>query len=220
MATTVNQVIESARDLHELFDEDKVPGRLVLRFLQRYAKRLWGRIAQTDPNRFKKCQTFLIADYDFDAEPVVGFTLPAAIYYEGTKATVGGRDIEQPFAIVPPQEKVMPSVWPSAYIKNGNMLCLIGVERDWGFWTHISVDYVPVPPVLVDGASNFDPLPDDVEDVLIAQAAYFMARRLQKEIGAPSLVDFRNESVEAQETFITTIANQKTGTVQTIRPIW
>lgn len=220
MATTVNQVIESARDLHELFDEDKVPGKLVMRFLQRYAKRLWGRIVQTDPSRFKRCETFAIEDYDFDADPVVGFTLPAANFYEGVKVSVEGRDIETPFSIVPPHEKVLPSVWPSGYIKNGNMLCLIGIERDWGFWTHVSVDYVPIPPALVNGDSNFDPLPDDVEDALVAQAAYFMARRLQKELGAPALTDFRAEAGEAQETFLTTIANQKTGTVQTIRPVW
>lgn len=219
MAITVAEVINAARDLSELFDEDLVPSQTAMRYLSRYAHGLWERIVDVDPKRFEVCDNLLIADY-FATDPPTPFTLNPALQYHGRKAYKDGTLVETEFAIVDPAEQVYPSIWPSGYIKEGDQLCLIGVERDWTAWTHVRVGYVPLFTDLADHTSNFDPLPDHARSTLEAACALFMARRVQSRKGAPSLADFRADARDAEDSFLRTIANQKTAEVGSIRPVW
>lgn len=218
MAVTVEQAIEHARDIHPALDPFLAPDPLLLRFLSRYQQRLLAELADLKRDLLKETYELDLAAYDFE----FGEQLPEyLLVHGGTVVFTNSRRDPEPFELVPYRERL--DAWQyrwGGYLNGEGLLLLLGREADWNEVSRIDVHYFPKGALLALPADAFV-LPGMPLDVLAEQAAYFLARRLPKDVDPP--VDkawHKAEALSAEEKYIDQVTGRNRAVFSRTQTVW
>jgi hypothetical protein len=200
---TAEQVIDAARDEHPAFSPQRFPPATLLRQLERYHKRLAGKLSNVNSSVLAVELVIDLLTFDF----VNGLAFPANLYV-------------LPDGEVEPQNEIDPGdrakfVLIGQNVRLGtrpvlsgwfiqNQFYLNGDARNWAGFLRLHMHYTaePVGPVAL--ADNFDPMPDEVEDVLVARLAMHMAKRGHIDASIPPIDKpvYLAEFADAEQRFL------------------
>lgn len=176
MTITAEQVIDAARDEHPAFTPQRHTDATLLRQLERYHKRLAGKLSNVNSSVLAVELVIDILTFDF----VNGFAFPANLYVLPDGEVEPQNEIDPgdraKFTLIGQNVRLGTRPVLSGWFIQ-NQFYLNGDLRNWtGFLRlHLHFTAEPVGPLVP--ADNFDPFPDEVVDVLVARLAMHMAKR-------------------------------------------
>ena len=174
MALTAEAVIRAARDEHTAFAPARHPDAGLLRQLHRYHRVLATRITNVNSSILAVAQVIALSTFNF----VTGFAFPAHLYVlpdgEVEPDTELDRSDRTKFWLIGQNSRLSSRPLYSGWFIQ-NQFFLNGNAQDWNGFVNVHLHFVATPTTPVAKTENFDPIPDEVEPVLVAYLAKFMA---------------------------------------------
>lgn len=210
MAITAADVLDGARDLHPSFDPKSQPDTVLVRQIQRDARRLATKVIAIRPEQVPwSTQTTALPLAVF----ANGISLPSHLLVTQVTALRAGGTSPQddtPIPLVNTQQRTRwGQPWPSAFIMSGT-LYLAATAADWLPYASVTVRYVPVPSV-TSSASAIG-LDDDALTPLVLSLGAFMATRRQGMSDAPPVGMWQAEAALAEDQYMQRVQRQMAGT--------
>jgi len=217
MAVTVAEIIQGARDHHASLDPHAHPDSIFIRWIDRYHKRLVGKVIQINPDQICLFQTITLPLSDFDA----GEAAVAAHHYLSGKAFFRNTtDLWDRLEKIRWESRGRHVHAPVYSIVN-DTIRLHGVAADWTQYSSLELRYIPQTTILDD---DTDPiiLPDAALDCMTLGAAHFAMRRQPEQPFRYKtyFAELRAEWLEAERTFLGEIAAVKQTELSQVNEIW
>lgn len=210
MSLTVDDVLQHARDAHELLDDRKAPSGPVLRYLTRYQQRLLTEIVQWKRDALVKTFEALLPPSSFFDE---GVKVPEYLHVHGGDIVFENEDLEYEELRLVGYDRRNARIRWGAYLQ-GRTLKPLGRSSDWSNVARIDLHYFPRGETLEDGTSEFI-LPGSALNCLGMGAAVFMARR-QTGFPGPDLQGLAAALSDAESGYLDDVTQRRQAVVRTI----
>jgi hypothetical protein len=208
-------LIDEARDHHPSFTDRHHPNKGLLRQLERREKEMLRRALEINEDYQSTTLTTALPLAVFGN----GITLPTGVTPTGADYLDANGDRFE-IELRPWSLRGDPAPLRAAYVKAG-VVYLRGVAADWNGLTSILIYHTPVQTPLVDKSSVLT-VGDEAKPHLVADLAYFMARRghTDQMLPQPSVNLFAGEREDSWEAFEHRIAEMRSGESFHIRETW
>lgn len=218
MAFTAAEVLDGARDFHPSFDPKTQPESVLLRAVEREARVLAARIAMMRPEAMTWTVTTTALPL---ANFYAGIALPAHLLLpQVTALRVGGTSPQDdaPIPVVNTHQRARyGQPWPSAFVISG-VLYLAATAADWRPYASITTRTLAIPSVPTTATTL--PFENDALHVLTMKLAAFMATRRVGMSDAPPAGLWQTEAMEAERTYLATLARQNAATDIVIQDVY
>lgn len=223
---TVGDVLLHGRDIHPGFDDQWTGGAPLMRALDRYQRRLVGRLVDWKDDLFKATHTISL--------PLASFAAGATDVPD-YMALIGGDVVftsasrrREELIIVPYAKRLVQPIhsW-GAYAEKleprdsgtNNVLKLMGEASDWTPVSSVELHYIPEVAELSTASSEFS-LPGDALDVLAEQAALFLAKRKRGTDPTIDLEQFQRDAQIAEDAYIDHVTGRGRASVGVTKEVW
>lgn len=218
MAFTAADVLDGARDLHPSFDPKTQPDAVLLRAVQRDARRLATKVIAVRPENLAwSAVTTALPLPVFST----GITLPAHLLVTQVTALRAGATTPQddtPIALVNTNQRMRwGQPWPAVFVLSG-VLYLAQAAPDWLPYASITVRYVPIPSVTT--SASVLPFDDDALPALTLALGAFMAMRRTGMADAPPAGMWQPEAAAAENTYIEKLQRQNAATEVVMQDVY
>lgn len=155
--------------------------------------------------------------------PVVS-KLDAGIPLPQFVSVVGGvcrytDDTDGPLYVISESDRYEPPTWPAVFVIGTTLYCC-GEQADWTDVANLEVRYVPIAPAFA-ALTDYFLVPDAARQTLVAQAAAFMAERVQgmDEVNIDPAAHLAR-AVDAERAYLGTVLTQRRGRISRQRDIY
>ncbi len=220
MARLVSGVIQTARDYHPAFDEQRNPKGGLYRYLANYCQEVQGKIMAIDPTYggVEQTMVFSLPLLDFENGMALGPGRLASDVVLVNKDTEPKRKTT-PITLIPREHRFTANAPYAAAWQEGENLYLRAPEENYTNYGSVEVqvvqNFTDDDVASLQNRAAIVPLPDAAASMVTDALALFMARRGHTDPNLPpiNLADFIARAAASESAFYDAVTQRLTGRV-------